>query len=89
VNWDFRVKGFAGPKHPRCTIGTELGETTHRGVSSLQMEIEVWQSRCKDGSALYCQIIDLRPGGNLTSLRVDHHTKFDWQKIYAEGMKIG
>lgn len=60
--WDFRVLGYAGAKHPRARPGECLGETGHQGIASVQMEIMVWQERCTRGDASYCQMIDCRPG---------------------------
>lgn len=77
--WDFRIRGYAGSKHPRARLGEFLGETTHKGISSAQMEIQVWQDRCTRGDASCCVLIDMRPGGQMTNLRVDATTKLDWK----------
>ena len=81
-DWDFRVQGVAGPKHPRAKVGEFLGETGHKGISSLQLEVQVWQARCKRGDALHFTIIDCRRGGKMTMLRADHNTEINWSEAW-------
>lgn len=84
MDWDFKVRGYAGMKHPHARPREWLGETSHRGLSSLQMEIMVWQTRCARGDASHCEIIDLRPGGTLTMQNIDDTTKIDWKEAWRK-----
>lgn len=86
MQWDFIVRGYAGNKHPSAKLGECLGETSHKGVSSAQIEVQVWLVRCKRGDALYCQLIDCRPGHKEPTLRnIDLLTTIDWKEIYSNG----
>jgi hypothetical protein len=77
--WKFKVRGFAGPSHPRgAPVGTLLLETVHKGEPSAAMEIEAWQTRMCDGSASRAELIDMRPGGNLTNLQIYADTEIAW-----------
>lgn len=79
MNWDFKVRGFAGPSHPRgAPVGTLLLETVHKGESSAATEVDVWQTRMRDGSAIRAELIDMRPGGKLTNLQVYEETEIAW-----------
>lgn len=79
TNADFRVVGFAGPKHPRLRCDDLWLTTEHSGVASAQTEVEAWQQLMARGTASYCSITDLRPGGAMTNPRVEQHTKLDWK----------
>ncbi len=78
-DWDFKVRGFAGPRNPRhAPVGSLLVETVHKGESSAAIEIEVWQTRMRDGSASRVELIDMRPCGKLTNLQVYADTEIAW-----------
>lgn len=72
--WDFRVGGYRGRQL--------LVETVHRGLSSMQMEVDVWHSRMARGECDEIRVTDQRPawiaeyqgGGNQT--RVFRHAPF-------------
>lgn len=79
--WDFRVRGYASPNYARqigCAPGALLVETTHNGESSAYVEIEAWLSRRRRGDVSKIELIDLRPGGNLTNLDIDLSTHIPW-----------
>jgi len=78
MRWDFKVRGFAGPKHPRAECGWLLVETVHKGESSAAIEIEVWQDRMRRGDAGRAELIDMRPGGALTNLNIHAETEIPW-----------
>jgi hypothetical protein len=79
MRWDFKVSGFSGAHHPTSIpFGTLLLTTTHIGESSAYAEIEAWRSRMGRGEIDHVELIDLRPGGNLTDLHVDKHTEIPW-----------
>jgi hypothetical protein len=71
MNWDFRVRGFAGSKHPgKAPFGVMLVETSHRGISSAQTETLAWAARIDRGEVSRVEIIDMRPGGKMTNLKL-------------------
>ena len=81
--WDFRVRGFAGGRHPNgVPAGTLLVETTHKGESSAFIEIEAWKARMRRGEVSRVELIDLRPsdgrGRSLTNMSVYEHTDIPW-----------
>ena len=79
TGWDFRVRGFAGGRHPcGARLGTLLGETTHKGESSAAVEIDAWKSRMARGEVSKVELIDLRVGGTLTNLNVFEHREIPW-----------
>jgi hypothetical protein len=76
---DFKIRGFAGARHPRhLPYGMLLGETVHQGESSAAIEIEAWQSRIRRGEVSLVELIDLRSMGKLTNLRVYADTEIPW-----------
>lgn len=78
-DWDFRIRGYAGGRHPReIRPGTLLLETTHKGEASASIEIECWQERMKRGEVSKVELIDMRPRGKLTDLNVHAHTVVPW-----------
>lgn len=85
MEWDFRVRGYAGPKHPKASALELLGETSHKGVSSAQVEVQMWQYRCKRGDASHCELIDCRPGRNMKMLTINASTDVDWKALYQHG----
>lgn len=79
IGWDFRIRGFAGCKHPNhAPPGTLLLETTHKGESSAAMEIDAWKSRMRRGEVSKAELIDLRIGGKLTNLNIFEETEITW-----------
>ncbi len=79
MGWDFRVRGFAGSRHPRgAPVGTLLLETTHKGESSAAAEVDAWKSRMARGEVSKIELIDLRVGGRLTNLNIFEHTEIPW-----------
>ena len=78
-DWDFRVRGFAGHRHPNgIPAGTLLVETVHRSESSAYAEIEAWKARMQRGEASRAELIDLRSKGNLTDLNIHPWTEIQW-----------
>jgi len=76
----FRVRGFAGSKHHNyAPFGTLLGETTHTSVSSAQVEVQVWQIRMRRQEVSHCELIDMRPGGAMTNLKIYAETELVWK----------
>jgi hypothetical protein len=77
---DFRVRGFAGSRHPRgAPRGSLLLETVHRGVGSAQTEILVWMDRLKrTGEIDHVELIDCRPGGMATCMDVRNYESINW-----------
>lgn len=71
MSWEFRVRGFSAR-------GIRLAETSHTTEASAAIEIEAWQSRMGRGEVGYAELIDLRPGGRLTNLRVYQTTEIPW-----------
>jgi hypothetical protein len=83
----FRVKGFAGGKHPRgVRLGTLLIETVHGSEASAYAELCAHAARIKRGEESYAVLIDMRdhddrPGGkDLTNLHVtsEHDVEWSW-----------
>ncbi len=78
-NWDFIIRGFAGSKQQNgIPYGALLVETTHKGEASVYVTIEAWQARMKRGEVSHAELIDFRPGGKLTNLRVLADTRILW-----------
>jgi hypothetical protein len=87
MSWDFRIRGYAGSRHPRrITPGTILGETVHRGETSAAVEIDAWQSRMGRGEVSHVELIDIRQGGRLTNLHVYEYTKIPWSWAAKTGV---
>lgn len=79
MNWDFRVRGYAGGRHPKgIPVGSLLLETVHKGEASAAIEIECWQERMCRGEVSHAELIDLRYGGRLTNLQIYAETKIMW-----------
>jgi hypothetical protein len=78
MSWNFRITGFAGGRHPRAPFGTKLLVTSHKSEASAYAEIEAWRERMRRGEASKVELIDLRPGGNLTNVAVYQETQIPW-----------
>ena len=79
TGWDFRVRIFAGGRHPKgIPPGTLLLETTHKGESSAAVEIDAAKSRMARYEVSKVELIDLRIGGTLTNLNVFEYTEIPW-----------
>lgn len=76
--WDFKIRGYAGPRHPSLRLGTLLLETTHNGEASAYIEIEAWKTRMRGGYVTHVELVDLRPGGKLTNLMIYPETEIPW-----------
>lgn len=69
TDWDFKVRGIAGPKFSQwCKAGEVIVETVHRGVFSAQIEVEAWKSRMLNGEDIdHIELLIFRrvsrPGG--------------------------
>jgi hypothetical protein len=75
----FRVRGFAGGRHPNhIRVGTLLLETTHSSESSASAEIEAWKTRMNRGEVSHAELIDSRIGGWLTNLNIQPYTEIPW-----------
>jgi hypothetical protein len=77
-NWDFKVRGFSGARHQSVPPGQLLVETVHKGEASAAMEIEAWQDRMRRGDASRAELIDMRPNGTLTNLKIYSETRVPW-----------
>jgi hypothetical protein len=76
---DFKIRGFAGPRHPyNVPPGAFLMETNHFSEASAAIEITAWQSRIERGEVAYVELDDLRPMGVLTNHRVYADTEIAW-----------
>lgn len=81
-DWDFRIRGFAGARHPKkIRPGSLLLETTHKGEASAYVEIETWRERMRRGEVRHVELIDMRPGGILTNLLVYAETRIPWSHL--------
>lgn len=60
MNWDFKVSGYKR--------GQLLCETVHRGVSSMEMEVDIWRERMKRNECDKIVVVDMRPLGKLTQV---------------------
>ena len=59
TRWMYKVRGYAGSKHPRARLGDLLLETVHGCKSSMEIEVLCWKDRIKRGDASRCEVIDL------------------------------
>jgi hypothetical protein len=57
----YRVKGYAGHKHPTAGYGVLLLETHHSSESSKDVEVIVWRERIRRGEASKVEIIRTLP----------------------------
>lgn len=81
-DWDFKVRGFAGGRHPSgVKPGTLLLETTHKGERSAYIEVETWKERMRRGEVSKVELIDMRPLGKLTDLYVYDYTEIPWSHL--------
>jgi hypothetical protein len=71
MSWEFTVRGFSAR-------GQKMMETSHSTEASAAIEIEAWQARMGRGEVGHAELIDLRPGGRLTNLRVYRSTEIPW-----------
>ena len=79
---DFKVRGFAGGRHPAgVKLGALLMETDHQGETSASVEVDVWKKRMERGEVSKCELIDLRPLGKLTNLDIYEHTEIPWSHL--------
>ena len=72
----FRVRGFAGGRHPDAKFGALLLETVHSTETSAYVEIEAWKERMKRGEVSKVELIDCC--GGLTNLNVQPYTDIPW-----------
>jgi hypothetical protein len=77
-SWDFKIRGFAGDRHPRKPPGAFLVATAHKGEASASIEIEAWQARMRRGEVSRAELIDMRPDGSLTNYNIGPETKIPW-----------
>jgi hypothetical protein len=75
---DFRVRGYAGARHPRVPVGTLLVETVHHGEASAYVTVTAWQQRMRCGEVGKIELIDCRTDGKLTDLDIGPSTQVPW-----------
>jgi hypothetical protein len=75
---DFTIRGYAGAKHPSAPSRSHILTTTHGSESSAYVEIEAYKSRMRRGEVSHVELIDNRPDGHLTNLKVYDHTEIPW-----------
>lgn len=82
----FRCRAFVGHLHPSylhgaVVIGCLAIETVHSCELSAAVEIEAMQELMRRGHYGRAELIDCRPGGKLTCLRVYADTKVAWSWV--------
>jgi hypothetical protein len=75
---EFTIRGYAGTKHKTLPARALTLITTHETESSAYVEIEAYRSRIERGEIGYVELIDNRPDGNLTNLKIYDHTEIPW-----------
>lgn len=66
----FKIRGFRGQQL--------LRETVHKNEISAYVELEAWRARMQRGDIGHVELIDCRPGGDLTNLHVYAETEIPW-----------
>ena len=78
----FRIRGYAGHKHPSgAGTGALVLETMHTTESSASIEIDAYFARMKRGEIGHVELIDCRPGGALTCMDVRPETPIAWSWV--------
>lgn len=78
---EFIVRGYAGFRHRVAKPYTLLMATTHSSEASAAVEIDAWKARMRRGEVSHCELIDQRPDGGLTNIRVDEDTVIKWSWV--------
>lgn len=58
---DFRIRSYAGPKHPIANCGDFLLETINRGSASASTELHTYLRRMERGEIERVEIIAMEP----------------------------